>query len=434
MSAAVVSTSVMGSAATMIHLGAGSDAGERADLFAERAGVGEEQRGVEPEDHASRQPLGMRVAAHVVIPGHARYPAEDRLVGPPRPAEDVADRQGDGHGDPGEHAERHDAEQRRDRQRELGPSDPVEPHRPRHVGQRDRRGDDDRGKRRLGQVAQQPGGQQQDQRDRRRADQPGDLRLRTGLLRHSGARAARADREALEQSGREVRRPDARSSPGSRRPSGRSGPRTRTRSRWCRRATPARCPARPPASSARSDSPTLGIVSGGNPWGRTPTRSTPRSSRCNSAGGADGQDDDDEDRGHLRQHPLQHQDHEQPEPADGQRGRDRRAVGDTPDEAGDLTEEARGVHREPEELGELADQDRQGQPVHVADHRRLRDQVRDEAEPADAGQHGDRAGHQRERRGERDRAGRIPVRADQREDRRGDHGSERGVRAEDEDP
>ena len=67
MSAAVVSTSVMGSAATTIHKGCGSTR-ERADLFAERSRVGEEHGRVEPEDRAPRQALGFGIAAHVVVP------------------------------------------------------------------------------------------------------------------------------------------------------------------------------------------------------------------------------------------------------------------------------------------------------------------------------------------------------------------------------
>ena len=61
MSAAVVSTSVIGSAATTIHRGRGSARARRRTCVAERAGVGEEQRRVEPEDHESRQLLGLGV-------------------------------------------------------------------------------------------------------------------------------------------------------------------------------------------------------------------------------------------------------------------------------------------------------------------------------------------------------------------------------------
>ena len=55
MSAAVVSTSVIGSAATTIHRGGGSARGQPPDLVAERRGVGEEQRRVEPVDDQAGQ-------------------------------------------------------------------------------------------------------------------------------------------------------------------------------------------------------------------------------------------------------------------------------------------------------------------------------------------------------------------------------------------
>ena len=71
--------------------------------------------------------------------------------------------------------------------------------------------------------------------------------------------------------------------------------------------------------------------------------------------------------------------------ADRGRGAGRRRPSRQPaDEPGELADQAVGVHREPEQLGQLADQDGQGQAVHVADHGRLGEQVGDEAEPGDA--------------------------------------------------
>src|SRR4029079_12491708 len=116
---------------------------ELADLFAERPGVRENQLRVEPEDHTTWEPFGIRIAAYVVESRNSRNAAEDRLVWPPCPTKDVADREGDGHDDAGEHAERNDADEGRDRQRELGAPQAVKSQRARDVGQRDRRGDDD---------------------------------------------------------------------------------------------------------------------------------------------------------------------------------------------------------------------------------------------------------------------------------------------------
>ena len=53
------------------------------------------------------------------------------------------------------------------------------------------------------------------------------------------------------------------------------------------------------------------------------------------------------------------------------------------DELADLVTEAVGVGREPEELRELADDDRDGEPVHVADLHFTREQVGDETELGD---------------------------------------------------
>ena len=61
MSAAVVSTSVIGSAATRIQCGRGLGGRQRADLVAERPRVGEEQRRVEAEDHEAGQLLAVGV-------------------------------------------------------------------------------------------------------------------------------------------------------------------------------------------------------------------------------------------------------------------------------------------------------------------------------------------------------------------------------------
>ena len=71
---------------------------------------------------------------------------------------------------PCEHAEQRDAEERRDREQELDPALVPQPHGPGDVGQRQRRGDHDRGERRVREVLQQPGHEHEHQHDRRRAD------------------------------------------------------------------------------------------------------------------------------------------------------------------------------------------------------------------------------------------------------------------------
>jgi hypothetical protein len=60
-----------------------------------------------------------------------------------------------------------------------------------------------------GRLRSQARRQHEHQHDRRRADDPRELRLGAGLLGDGGSRAARADREALEQPCRDVRGSDA---------------------------------------------------------------------------------------------------------------------------------------------------------------------------------------------------------------------------------
>ena len=85
-------------------------AGQPQDLVAERLGVGEEQRRVEPVDDQAGQLPRVRVGAHVVVAGAVPRPGPSvGPVGPPRTAEDVEDRQPHGDPDAGQHAEQGDA-------------------------------------------------------------------------------------------------------------------------------------------------------------------------------------------------------------------------------------------------------------------------------------------------------------------------------------
>ena len=99
-----------------------------------------------------------------------------------------------------------------------------------------------------------------------------------------------------------------------------------------------------------------------------------------------------------------------------------------------LADQAVGVDREAEQLGQLADDDGQGQAVHVPDLGRLGQQVGDEAEMCEPRHRHDDPDEEREDRGQRDRL--VRVTAGQRERRDGgrDHRPQRGVGAEHEDP
>ena len=156
MSAAVVSTSVIGSAAMTIQRGRGLGRRERARIASRNV------RALAKSSGASKrkidepgQLLGVRVQLAVVLARQARDAAERRLVRPPGAAEDVEDRQRDRDRDALQHAEQRDAEERGDREQELGAALAPEPHRARDVGERQRRGDHDGRERRLREVAQQ---------------------------------------------------------------------------------------------------------------------------------------------------------------------------------------------------------------------------------------------------------------------------------------
>ena len=77
------------------------------------------------------------------------------------------------------------------------------------VRQRERGDDDDRGERGLREVGEQRVQEQQEHHDEPGADEAGDLALGARLLGDGGPRAARRDREALEEPGGDVRGPDA---------------------------------------------------------------------------------------------------------------------------------------------------------------------------------------------------------------------------------
>jgi hypothetical protein len=110
---------------------------------------------------------------------------------------------------PGKNTEQDDPEERADRDPAFVPLLAPEPHRPGDVRQRQGRRDHDGSESRLRQVPQQTRNEDEHQRDRDRADDAGDLGLRSRLLGDRGPRPARADGEALEETGGQVRRADA---------------------------------------------------------------------------------------------------------------------------------------------------------------------------------------------------------------------------------
>ena len=97
------------------------------------------------------------------------------------------------------------------------------------------------------------------------------------------------------------------------------------------------------------------------------------------ADGRDRQDDGDEHGREGRPQALETEDQRQARDADRQRRADGLAVADAADERARLADQAVRVDGEPEQLGQLADEDGEREAVHVPDLRRLRQQVGDEA-------------------------------------------------------
>ena len=116
MSAAVVSTSVIGSAATMIHFGVGSSSAisctcsRNVRVFAKISGASNRKMTAPSNCSASGY------ERHIVEARDAFDLTQDRLVRPPGAAEHVQDRQRDGDPDARQHSEERHREEGRDRQ------------------------------------------------------------------------------------------------------------------------------------------------------------------------------------------------------------------------------------------------------------------------------------------------------------------------------
>ena len=143
--------------------------------------------------------------------------------------------------------------------------------------------------------------------------------------------------------------------------------------------------ARAPASERAEVRPAgpRGRSAAGSPCGSTPIRLTPRSPSSEDGADDDGQHHHDEDAGHLGQPALQARGsprcrRARPRPRPGRRPPARapaRKPTNSPISPSASTEN-------PNSLGSWPTRMVSGQPVHVADHGRLGEQVGDEAEPA----------------------------------------------------
>ena len=323
---------------------------QRADALAEVVGIGEEERRVEAVQHESRDVAGVGIALGVVVALEVVDPAEHRIVRAPGPADEVQQRESDRDPDAPEHAENGDAGERHHRQRELRASPVAQAPRAHDVDQAQDRDDHDGRERRLRQVVHETGSKHQEQRQDAGADEPGDLAASADVLGDGGARAARGDREPLEEPGRDVRDAEDREL-----------------------LVLVDLLAKPARVAARQDA-RVGERDEGDPdrrgeqrleilerhIGHAETRQaggdvaddghligeTQHRDHCRRA------DDRDEDTRHLRRDPTQAEDQRERRDADRERGR----VGlvESRDEVAHSPQQALRVDREPEKLGSCA--------------------------------------------------------------------------------
>ena len=142
-----------------------------------------------------------------------------------------------------------------------------------------------------------------------------------------------------------------------------------------------------PASSGRSATATLGKAGMGKPWGKTPTTSTPlaaRSKIIDTAMATTTAMRMPGTRGATRFSPRMIEQREQPHAQRPEIGLIE--IGHEIPEVGD---HIAAFDRIAEELGQLADEDRDGQTGQIADAHRLREQIGHKAELGDAGAHRD---------------------------------------------
>ena len=285
----------------------------------------------------------------------------------------------------------------------------------------------------CGKVAEQARREQQHEDDRGGSDESGDLGPGAALEGDGGPRSAGADREALEEPGGDAGRSDAH-----------------------HLAVPVDLGAGLVGEHGRRGD---GVGQGdqgdaeraGEQQGQVPERHRGEGERREArrqladegdaavlevehGHGDDREDDRGEDAREDRPQALEDDDQHQAHQPDRERGADRLPTLDRLGEGDGFVDQAVGVHGEPEQLGQLTDEDGEREAVHVTDLGRLREQVGDEAEPEHAGQHGDRTHHQREGGAVRDGRLRASVRCRERDDGRRDHRAEGRVRAEHEDP
>ena len=273
-------------------------------------------------------------------------------------------------------------------------------------------------------MLQQVRRHQQQQGHAERADDAGQLGSGARGLGHRRARRTAADRKALEESGGQVGGAEADHLL--------VGIDIGARSRRIGARQHAGVGERHQGDGepADQDGTDVGVGDPGDGEGRQALRQRAEHRHARARGQIQRAHDDgradhrDQDAGHALA-ALQQQDHRQGACAD----RERRPVGSAAQHRrGDGPQASQrpvALDREPEELGQLADQHRQRNAVHVAVADRLGQQFGDEAQTRQAGQDAHRPGDDRHHAGQRDGAHRVA--AGQRQDDGEDDGRQRRV-------
>ena len=269
-----------------------------------------------------------------------------------------------------------------------------------------RRGDHDGRQRAVGKVLEHVGRHHDEQGDRQRADDAGQLCLRACGLGYRGARRAAADGEALKEAGREVGgaeshhlliRVDAGS--GSRRVSAREHARVGERNEGDRAA-------------ADHDRDEVGVGDPGDGERRQTLRGWAQNRHIGarrqverSDDGGRAHDGDQDSRNTLAA--LEQKDHRQGSGADRERRPVRLSRQHGLRECPDPPQRTFALAGETEELGQLADDHRQRNAVHVPVADRLGQKLGDETEPRDPRQDAYRPRNDRHHAGDGDGATRV---------------------------
>jgi hypothetical protein len=140
--------------------------------------------------------------------------------------------------------------------------------------------------------------------------------------------------------------------------------------------------------------------------------------------GRDADDDGHEDCWQARHCLLEDLHDDEGDDADAERPEVGGASEDLLDGRDDLAEQPVSLDREAAQLADLADEDGEGQAVHVADHGRLGQQVGDEAQLGRPGGDHEDADKDRLDRGQHHGPDGVAARGEQRQDRRRDHRAE----------